>query len=71
MRVRRDLAIEDLPLSRSSHGPQTTFEETRAQAILAEIGETGVNQTGAILWAAWRIVSIDNSQRAWAALPYA
>ena len=27
MRVRRDLAIEDLPLSRSSHGPQTAFEE--------------------------------------------
>ena len=24
---RRDLAIEDLPLSRSAHGPQPAFEE--------------------------------------------
>ena len=27
MRVRRDLAVKDLPLNRSTHGPQTGLEE--------------------------------------------
>jgi hypothetical protein len=32
MRVRRDLAVKDLPLNRSTHGPQTGFTEIRSIA---------------------------------------
>jgi hypothetical protein len=31
--VRRDLAIEDLPLSRSTHGPQTAMWEVKDRVL--------------------------------------
>jgi hypothetical protein len=36
MRVRRDLAVKDLPLNRSTHGPQTGFEEIATQPAFAD-----------------------------------
>jgi hypothetical protein len=33
MRVRRDLAVKDLPLNRSTHGPQTGLWEVKDRVL--------------------------------------